>query len=72
LSKEGRNGDPASGRAEVFGGDAAQGEVNAVAAFLAPAHTLAALPAYVTRPGAPLQTPATFIVEAGRPTLNRV
>ncbi len=28
--------------------------------------------AFVTRPGAPLQTPASFVVEAGRPALQRV
>jgi alkaline phosphatase D len=27
--------------------------------------------AYVTRPGAPLQTRATFVVESGRPQLRR-
>jgi alkaline phosphatase D len=26
---------------------------------------------YVTRPGAPLQTPASFVVESGRAALNR-
>jgi wyosine [tRNA(Phe)-imidazoG37] synthetase (radical SAM superfamily) len=47
--------DPRSGRSEVFdgNGDGYQGEVSAVAAFLAPAHTLALLPAYVTLPSAP-------------------
>jgi len=52
--------DPLSGRAVAFdravafgGVGAGAGDVNAVAAFLAPAHTLALLPAFRTRSSAP-------------------
>jgi pyruvate-formate lyase-activating enzyme len=44
--------DPHSGRPVAFAGDGT-GEVNAVAAFLAPAHTLAMLPAFRKRSLAP-------------------
>ena len=42
--------DPATGRPVRFEGDGRTGEVQAVAAFLAPAHTLALLPAFAPRP----------------------
>lgn len=45
--------DPNTGRAIAFDADSAGGAVNAVAAFLAPAHTLTLLPAWRTRSDAP-------------------
>ncbi len=45
--------DPGTGRAVEYTGDGTAGPIDAVAAFLAPAHTLTLTPAYATRSGAP-------------------